>query len=327
MNQALTLGLPAVAVAAALYGSAPVLQAAAARRTPPGSGLGLRLLGRLVLRPLWLLGLACEMGGFAAEAYAFSVAPAALVAPLLTADMVFLVLLARRGLGERLAVTGGFGILAIVLGTALMAFAFSEESTLGSPASDEQMIAFAIGGVVAATIFVVAGDRGAATGRSWLAAVGFGISSGIAYGIATLATRQIGLTFDIDDPWPIFAGPTPYVLAVFSVFATALLQRGLQTGASVLTFPVTSWVSSFLPVVLGTTVLGDVVPTSGQRVAFIVALVAVALGVAFLGRDRAAAERSMEAERRHRSQSELDDHGERNAKNAEGQHRHRGLDA
>ena len=298
MNQALTLGLPAVAVAAALYGSAPVLQAAAARRTPRGSGLGLRLLGRLALQPLWLLGLACEIGGFVVEAYAFSVAPAALVAPLLTADMVFLVLLARRGLGERLALTGGLGILAIALGTALMALAFSDESALGSPASDRQMLAFAVGGALAAAIFAVVGDRGAAGERSWLAAVGFGVGSGIAYGIATLATRQVGLTFDIHDPWPIFATPTPYVLAVFSVLATALLQRGLQTGASVLTFPVTSCVSSFLPVVVGTTVLGDVVPTSGQRVAFIVALLAVAVGVAFLGRDRAAAERSMDAKRR-----------------------------
>lgn len=291
MNQALTLGLPAVAVAAALYGSAPVLQAAAARRSRPGSGLGLRLLARLVVQPLWLLGLLCEIGGFAVEAYAFSVAPAALVAPLLTADMVFLVLLARRGLGERLAVTGGLGILAIVLGTALMAFAFSDESALGSPASDRQMFAFTLAGLAGAGVFAVVGDRGAHTGRAWLAAVGFGAGSGIAYGVATLATRQVGLTFDIDDPWPIFATPTPYVLVVFSVLATALLQRGLQSGASVLTFPVTSWMSSFLPVVVGTTVLGDVVPSSGQRAAFVVALVAVAVGVAFLGRDRAAAEK------------------------------------
>jgi drug/metabolite transporter (DMT)-like permease len=294
VNRTLTLGLPAVAVAAALYGSAPVLQAAAARRSPPGAGMGLRLLGRLVLRPLWLLGLACEIGGFAAEAYAFSVAPAALVAPLLTADMVFLVLLARRGLGERLAIPGRFGILAMVLGTALMAFAFSGESVLGSPASNAQMLGFTIGGAVAAAVGAIVGDRGAATQRSWLAAFGFGVASGVAYGIATLATRQVGLTFDWHDPWQILTTPTPYVLIGFSVIALALLQRGLQTGASVVTFPVTSFVSSFLPVALATTVLGEQVPTNGQRVAFVVALLAVSVGVVLLGRDRAAAERGIE---------------------------------
>ena len=294
MSQTLTLGLPAVALAAALYGSAPVLQAAAARRTAPGAGLGLRLLGRLALQPLWLLGLACEIGGFVVEAYAFSVAPAALVAPLLTADMVFLVLLARRGLGERLGLSGSAGILAMVLGTALMAVAFSRESELGSPASNAQLLAFSIGGAAAAAVAAVVGDRGAALGRSWLAASGFGVGSGIAYGIATLATRQVGLTFDVHHPLEILATPTPYVLAVSSIIATSLLQRGLQTGASVLTFPVTSFVSAFLPVVLGTTLLGDVVPSSGQRVAFIVALLAVAVGVALLGRDRAAVEHTIE---------------------------------
>jgi len=295
VNQTLALGLPAVAVAAALYGSAPVLQAAAARRSPPGAGMGLRLLGRLALQPLWLLGLACEIAAFAAEAYAFSEAPAALVAPLLTADMVFLVLLARRGLGERLGIPGRFGILAMVLGTALMAFAFSGDSPLGSPASNAQMLEFTIGGAVAATVAAIVGDRGAATERSWLAALGFGVASGVAYGIATLATRQVGLTFDWQDPWQILTTPTPYVLAGSSVVAIALLQRGLQAGASVLTFPVTSFVSSFVPVVLATTVLGEQVPTNGQRAAFVVALLAVTVGVVLLGRDRAAVERSIEA--------------------------------
>jgi drug/metabolite transporter (DMT)-like permease len=290
VNQTLAQGLPAVVVAAALYGSAPALQAAAARRTSPGAGLGLRLLGRLVLRPLWLLGLACEIGGFVAEVCAFSVAPAALVAPLLTADMVFLVLLARRGLGERLAIGGMFGILTMALATALMAFAFGEVSTLGSPASHAQMLVFAIGGALAAAVGTIIGDRGAAAGRSWLAALGFGVAAGVAYGIATLATRQVGLTFDIHDPWPLLTTPTPYVLVVSSVLAISLLQRGLQAGASVLTFPVTSFVSSFLPVVLATTMLGEQVPGNGHRIAFIVALLAVAVGVVLLGRDRATAE-------------------------------------
>jgi hypothetical protein len=295
VNQPLTHGLPAVAVAAALYGCAPVVQAAAARQTPPGGGLGLLLLARLAVRPLWLLGLGCEICGFAAEAYAFSVAPATLVAPLLTQDVVFLVLLARRGLDERLAVTGRCGIFAMVLGTGLMAYAFSDESVLGSPASDAQMLGFVIGGAVVAGAGAVVGDRGTRAGRSWVAALGFGAAAGVAYGIATLATRQVGLTFDVHDPWPTLITPTPYVLAACSVLAISLLQRGLQAGAAVLTFPVTSFLSSLVPVVLGTTALGDEVPGHGEGAAFGVALLAVAVGVTCLGRDRAAAADSIEA--------------------------------
>ncbi|PSR70304.1 hypothetical protein C8258_00960 [Nocardia sp. MDA0666] len=296
MNQSLTHGLPAVVVAAALYGCAPVVQAAAARQTAPGGGLGLALLARLAVRPLWLLGLACEIGGFAAEAYAFSIAPATLVAPLLTLDMVFLVVLARRGLGERLAAVGRYGIVAMVLGTGLMAYAFAGESSLGSPASDGQMVLFAVVGAVAAGAGAVAGDLGSRTGRAWVAALGFGAAAGIAYGIATVATRQFGLTFDVHDPWRLLATPTPYVLAVCSLLAISLLQRGLQAGAAVLTFPVTSVVSSLVPVVLGITVLGDEVPGGRAGAAFAVALVAISVGVTCLGRDRAAAAREIEAD-------------------------------
>ena len=294
MNQALTHGLPAVVVAAALYGCSPVLQAASVRRAAPGVGLGLRLLPRLAVQPLWLLGTACGIAAFAAEAYAFSVAPAALVAPLITLDMVFLVLLARHGLSEHLGNAGALGILAMVLGTALIAFAFSGDAELGAPASHAQLLAFLVGGTAAAGATAVVGDRGSRTGRSWLAAIGFGVASGVASGIATLTTRQIGLTFDVHDPWPVLATPTPYALLVASILALALLQRGLQSGASVLTFPVMSFMSAFVPVMIGITVLDDEVPTSGPGVGFVFALLAVALGVALLARDRAAAEHTME---------------------------------
>jgi drug/metabolite transporter (DMT)-like permease len=294
MTQALTHGLPAAVFAAALYGCPPVLQAAAVRRTAPGAGLGLRLLPQLAVQPLWLLGTACGIAAFVVEAYAFSVAPAALVAPLITLDIVFLALLARRGLSERLGVRGSLGIAAMVLGTALIGFGFSGDAELGAPASHVQLVAFMVGGTVAAGAAALVGDRGSRTGRSWLAAIGFGLASGIAAGIATLTTRQIGLTFDVHDPWPILDTPTPYMLLVASILALALLQRGLQSGASVLTFPVMSFMSAFIPVMVGITALNDQVPTKWQGVAFVVALLAVAIGLALLARDRAAAENSIE---------------------------------
>ena len=227
------------------------------------------MLPRLAREPLWLLGTACGIAAWVAEVYAFSVAPAALVAPLITIDMLFLVLLARHGLRERLGVAGSLGISAMLLGTALLGFAFSGDAELGAPASHAQLIAFLVGGTAAAAAAAIIGDRGSRTGRSWLAAIGFGLASGIASGIATLTTRQIGLTFDTRDPWPILDTPTPYALLIASVLALALLQRGLQSGASVVTFPGDQLHVVLLPVVVGITVLKDEVPTSGQGVAFV----------------------------------------------------------
>lgn len=68
-----------------------------------------------------------------------------------------------------------------------------------------------------------------------------------------------------------------------------LLQRGLQA-ASLLTFPIVSGLSAFLPVVLGVGVLDDPVPTGGLRELLIVALVLIASGLALMARDRTTAE-------------------------------------
>ena len=64
MSAALAVGLPATLAAGLCYGCAPVFQAIAARRQPPGKGLGLGLMAHLARQPLWLLGLLAEMAGF-----------------------------------------------------------------------------------------------------------------------------------------------------------------------------------------------------------------------------------------------------------------------
>jgi hypothetical protein len=58
----------------------------------------------------------------------------------------------------------------------------------------------------------------------------------------------------------------------------------------VLSFPVISAVSAFVPVVLGAAVLGEDVPGSAARIAFVAALALLAGGVCLLGRAREAAE-------------------------------------
>jgi uncharacterized membrane protein YhhN len=115
--------------------------------------------------------------------------------------------------------------------------------------------------------------------------VAFSLASGVAYGFATLATRQVGRTFTGDEPWQILTGPAPYVLVGCSILAIATMQRALQTSPTI-TFPITSEVSAFLPVIVGAALFGDPVPTGGRQVLFVAALVLMAGGVGLLGRDR-----------------------------------------
>lgn len=289
MSDALLQGLPAALIGAALYGIAPLLQAYAAREEAPGGGVGLGLLARLALRPLWLAGLASEAVSFLFEVYALSKAPVALVAPVMACDMVVFALLARRTLGERISRPGKMGIASMAVGIALIALAFHNETGIGTEATDGQMFLFGAFGLAFTAVGAVAADRAGRRGGVAQAAVLFGLTAGVCYAIATVATRQLGLLLHGNELGHLMATPTPYVLVVFSVLALSLEQRGLQGRAAVVAFPVTSGVSAFLPVVLGLTLLGETTPGGGQMVAFVIALTMLATGVVGLGRDRATA--------------------------------------
>jgi len=285
----LVRGLLAAVGAAALYGCAPVAQSVAARSTPTGAGLGFALTLRLARRPVWLLGLAAEIAAFVLEAAAFSVAPTTLVAPLLACDMLVFVVLAQLAFGTRLSVYGVRGAVAMAAGVALIALAFAHDTQLGRPASAVQLIAFLLAALAAVGVAALTGGRALRAGRPRLAAGVFSASAGACYGLATVATRQIGRTFDPHHPVQLLTTPTPYVLAGCSVLGIGMAQRALQAHP-VLAFPLTSAVSALLPVLLGTLLLGDGVPAGWHRLAFVAALALLGVGVALVARDRTATE-------------------------------------
>ncbi|WP_163549648.1 DMT family transporter [Candidatus Frankia nodulisporulans] len=300
MSTALLVGLPTAAVSAGLYGIAPLVQARAAREEETSSGgLGLGLLAHLVLRPLWLLGLAVEAGSFLLEVAALSVAPVALVAPVMALDMIVFTLLAQRVLGERISRNGWLGVASMVAGIGLLAYAFARRAEVGTSASTDVLLAFLVLGLMFALFCAFLANVAARRGGIAATALGFGAAAGVCYAIATLATRQIGLAVHerregqstlVD----LLTTPTPYLLVLFSVLALGLQQRGLQGRAAVIAFPVTSGVSAFLPVTLGVTLFDEPAPDGPQRVAFIIALTMVAAGIVALGRDRMAANRSVD---------------------------------
>jgi drug/metabolite transporter (DMT)-like permease len=273
--------------AAALYGAAPVAQAVAARREPARSERFRHLIGRLLRSPLWLIGLVCEVAGFVIEAVAFGIAPAALVAPVIACDTLVFVIAASIIFRGRPSRAGLLGAGAITGGVVLLAVAFAKHPELGNPASTTTQLVFIAAAVAVPGIAFLLGRPALRADRLTLAATAFATASGGCYGLATMGTRQVGRTFRWSDPLRLFTTPTPYLLIVGSVLAVAMLQRALQS-STILAFPLTSAVSAVLPVILGTSLLGDQAPAGARRILFALALVLMATGVALLGRHRAA---------------------------------------
>jgi len=291
MTDGLGTGLLAAVAAAGCYGAAPVLQGMAAARAPVASGFGLVFVLRLACRPLWLAGLIGEIGAFLLEAYAFSVAPTALVAPVMALDMVVFVVLCRWAFAARLGPRGWVGVASIGVAIAVLALAFAGGEALGDVASTATLIWFGVVSVLAGAIAagVAAGLRSEA--RPLVLAAVCSVASGAAYGLATLTTRQVGRTFSASHPWHLLATPTPYVLAVCSIVGIVMMQRALQVGP-VLAFPVVSAMGAMLPVLLGVTLFDDAVPGGAGRAGFVLALVLLVAGVGLLGADRSGAERA-----------------------------------
>ncbi len=294
MSTNLAVGMAAAVGSAAAYGCAPLLQAIAARREPAGAGLGIALTLRLARRPIWLASLGAELLGFSLEAYAFSAAPATLVAPLIACELLVFVPLASRMFAEPLSIRGVVAIATLVTGAMLLGLAFTGNTELGAAANNAQLTGFLLGCVAIAALSATTGTRAAAAGRKPLAATLFAAGAGISYGLATLCTRQVGRTFSPQQPWHILTTTTPYVLAVCSILGVTLMQRALQTDA-LLAFPTMSALSALIPVIISAALLGDPVPTGVARGAFITALALIATGIPLLGRDHAAAHKHAEA--------------------------------
>ena len=286
MSGGLAVGLPATLAAGLCYGCAPVFQAIAARRQPPGKGLGLGLMLHLARQPLWLLGLLAEMAGFALEVLALTQMPVVFVAPLSVTDLVVVVVLAARVLHERITWAGIWGIVAMAVGAALLALSFAEDATVGPPQGSAGMLMIGLvglGGALGSVALAAAVSHSAPRQRAlWL-----GLGAGICYSTSSLATREIGLLLRDDSVTDVLTSPAPYELVFFSVVAISLLQRALQTGSAVVAYPVMSVTANFIPVVVGLTVLGEHLPGDWRDALFWIALAMLGAGIGLLGSQRA----------------------------------------
>ncbi|HET6794361.1 MAG TPA: DMT family transporter [Acidimicrobiales bacterium] len=287
MSRILTEAVPAALGATVLYNVSPVIEAVAARHEKAGKGLGLGLLARLATNPLWLAGLVCELGGFALEVYALTRAPLILVQPLLASGLVIVAVGAALFLRERLRPIGYLGIAALVAGVVALTVSIAGSGQQGAHLPDTDELWPAVG---SATLFAGicfwAGVRDLATGHVTRAGALLGAAAGFLYTVSAIATRYLGLQishFDLHHVAHTMVGPAPYLLAVYSVVALAITQRGLQSAAALATIPTMTVLSAVLPVPAGIFLFGEEVPSGVRAVLFVLALIAVVIGVIILG--------------------------------------------
>jgi MFS family permease len=216
----------------------------------------------------WMLGFAMETGGFALYAAALALASIALVQSIAAGGIGVLAFVSARMSGRKLERRQTIGVSLSIVGLFALAVSLAKSSGEGTHGSTAAILAW-IG----------------ATGLLALLALGIGRRIDrlpAAMGIAG------GLLFSIGDFSTKLAtqGGTRFAFAVTLIIGytlgTSLLQLGYQRGAALTVAGLATLITNAMPILAGTIVLEEPVPSGFLGVLRILAFVAVTAGAILL---------------------------------------------
>jgi drug/metabolite transporter (DMT)-like permease len=211
-------------VAALFFAFGTVLQQKAGL-AEPNTGSSAGLLVQMAKRPVWLLGIGCDVLGFLCQFAALSIGRLAVVQPLLVFSVVFALPLGARLTGQR--VRRADIVAAIVVTAGLIAFlAIANPSGGRTDAPFGQWLIAAGAALLVAAPLVLASRRFSAAPKAAL----LGTATGVLFGLSAALTDVTGHRFDtgilhIFTSWPLYA------LIVVGYLAMTLSQMSLNSGA------------------------------------------------------------------------------------------------
>lgn len=216
----------AVCVTAALcLGLGFVLQQHAAQSAPASDFLRFRLLLDLVRKPIWVGGIAAMVAGQLLSGFALSRADVSLVEPLLTANLLFALVIARLIYRQPLGFHEWAG--ALLLSGGVTAFIVAGQPNGGNPEGDSvTRWALAIGiGSLAYLCVWAARKQQLGAPKAMLLATGAGLLYGIQDGLTRRTTRDFhGHLTTFLTHW------SPYVLVAIGIVGILLAQSAFEAG-------------------------------------------------------------------------------------------------
>lgn len=262
--------------AAFLYALGTVLQQKGGMGAAAGSELAAGFLARLATRPLWLLGVAVVLAGFAMQAAALGLGRLIVVQPIQVISVVFALplgaYLTRQRVGRRevsgaLLVTGGL--------IAFLALIDPSGGNNDAPAGEWLIAGGIAAGVCLAILLISLRTRPA------LRAALLGAAAGVLFGLAAALTKS---TVDLlgDGVGAVLGDWHVYALAAVGGGAFWLTQIALQSGLE-LSVATTATFDPVASLLLGTLLLDETLHESAVGAAAgLVALAIAAAGLCML---------------------------------------------
>jgi drug/metabolite transporter (DMT)-like permease len=262
---------------------ASVAQRSAAARAPAESGPSLHLIGYLLRRPVWLIGIASMILGFVFQVAALRVGTLSLVQPVIAAEL--LIVFGIIALRSRHRVRMRDWLAALGLAASLGAFL-----TLARPSGGHAHAsawAWGLAGIatlgVAAALTVLAyacGGNSTYSGSSRKAAL-LAMAAATGFGFVAAVIKELS-THLAQGPSGIFSNWSPYILVVSGVASMYLASHAFQAGPLAASQPGFTIVDPLVASALGVVLFGermDFAPLTlaGEMVALIVLVASVVL--------------------------------------------------
>ena len=267
-----------LAVLAALANAlSAIFQRIGVQNAPADTVMSVRLIRHAFSNAIWFAGLAMVAVGFLLQAGALSVGQLSSVQPIVTAELLFLVLILGVWFRYHLGWKEWGGSVAAAGGLATFLVVSAPGGGDIIPTGHTWLVVFVVIGLVSA---VCAGLG--FTGPRWFRAAMFGASGAVLFALSAALTKQ--LTTLISHGWGhVFTDWDPYALVATGVIGLFLIQSSFHAGPITASQASLTIVDPIASVAIGIYLFHDHLRTAGWRLPVeVIAIVVVVAGVMLL---------------------------------------------
>jgi len=266
-----------LAVLAALANAlSAIFQRIGVQNAPADTVMSMRLIRHALSNAIWFLGLGMIAVGFLLQAGALSVGQLSSVQPIVTAELLFLVLILGAWFRYHLTWREWGGSVAAAGGLATFLVVSAPGGGDVVPTRHTWIVVFVAIGLASAA-FAGLGF----TGPRWFRAAMFGASGAVLFALSAALTKQ--LTTLISHGWGhVFTDWDPYALVATGVLGLFLIQSSFHAGPVTASQASLTIVDPVVSVVIGVYLFHDRLRTAGwrlpvERVAVVVVIAGIFL--------------------------------------------------
>jgi drug/metabolite transporter (DMT)-like permease len=234
-----------------------VFQRKGIQTAPADSTLRLSLITYALRRGIWLAGFALMIVSFLLQAVALHFGRLSEVQPILTTELVFLVIVLVAWFGFTMGRREWVGVVAVSAGLAgFLLFADPVEGSLSPP-----LWAWGVAGGACSAAIVIAVLLALRGPRWWRAAM-FGTAAAIGFAFTAACTKVVS-GYAASDWTTLYRHWQTYALAFFGVLAVFLAQNAFHAGPLVASQSTLVLVDPLASILIGVGLFGDDLRTSG----------------------------------------------------------------